>query len=479
MATASTPSHLAQASTASPTSSTPAPSRSRPSDAASKSSQSTQKRPRPRPPKSRLQGSWLPNLTSRSGTGRGKIAAFDLDGTVIQPRNGQSFPRDSNDWEFCGPNVVSKLRETHNAGYSLILISNQASPMPRLAADFRKKLPHVCRKINVPLRVFACWEFDEYRKPAPAMWTALLQRFNGDVAVDYAQSYYVGDAAGRAADHADTDLKFALNAGLRFLTPEQFFLGAPSDPTWTLWGWHPHAHDHTTRAAPEQVSSSASSAQLDPASPEIVLLVGGPAAGKTHLWREQYEPLGYQRFTFAPQQNSLPSSAALSEFGTLVSSIFPASSDAHLALSNTSTSTLAPCPGIVVDALLPTRRSRTSFLRLIHSLAPSARVRCVVLSTFGGAADDLELGKHNAVYRLAHGTAEEAREGLTPLPVLRKWEREYEEPSLAEGFTHLNPQRFSFSGPPDALARWQQWLADVYPGKAKKSGRVAVRGPGA
>lgn len=88
-AAASTPSHLAQASTASPTSSTPAPSRSRPSDAASKSSQSTQKRPRPRPPKSRLQGSWLPVLTSRSGTGRGcghyvfgqpsptsKIAAF-------------------------------------------------------------------------------------------------------------------------------------------------------------------------------------------------------------------------------------------------------------------------------------------------------------------------------------------------------------------------------------------------------------------
>lgn len=87
----------------------------------------------------------------------------------------------------------------------------------------------------------------------------------------------------------------------------------------------------------------------------------------------------------------------------------------------------------MVDALLPTRRSRTSFLRLIHSLAPSARVRCVVLSTFDGAADDLELGKHNAVYRLTHGTAEEAREGLTPLPALRKWEREYEEPSLAEG----------------------------------------------
>jgi bifunctional polynucleotide phosphatase/kinase len=44
--------------------------------------------------------------------------------------------------------------------------------------------------------------------------------------VDMEKSVYVGDAAGRSAgvgrrkDHGDTDHKMALNAGLRFLTPE-------------------------------------------------------------------------------------------------------------------------------------------------------------------------------------------------------------------------------------------------------------------
>lgn len=43
---------------------------------------------------------------------------------------------------------------------------------------------------------------------------------------------YVGDAAGRVdmrgrkVDHANTDFTMALNAGLRFATPEEHFLGS-------------------------------------------------------------------------------------------------------------------------------------------------------------------------------------------------------------------------------------------------------------
>lgn len=40
----------------------------------------------------------------------------DLDGTVIQPRDGKPFPKDSFDWQFCSPRVVPKLRELHRAG---------------------------------------------------------------------------------------------------------------------------------------------------------------------------------------------------------------------------------------------------------------------------------------------------------------------------------------------------------------------------
>lgn len=87
---------------------------------------------------------------------------------------------------------------------------------------------------------------------------------------DYSASFYVGDAAGRSEDHADTDrsasssfapclplaphearahvpltvAEFALNADLTFLTPERFFLGQAVDRDYELWGWHPHGYDH-------------------------------------------------------------------------------------------------------------------------------------------------------------------------------------------------------------------------------------------
>lgn len=37
---------------------------------------------------------------------------------------------------------------------------------------------------------------------------------------DMAESYFVGDAAGRPGDHSGTDRKWAMNAGLKFYTPE-------------------------------------------------------------------------------------------------------------------------------------------------------------------------------------------------------------------------------------------------------------------
>ena len=37
---------------------------------------------------------------------------------------------------------------------------------------------------------------------------------------DMTEAYFVGDAAGRPDDHSGTDRKWAVNAGLKFYTPE-------------------------------------------------------------------------------------------------------------------------------------------------------------------------------------------------------------------------------------------------------------------
>ena len=108
--------------------------------------------------------------------------------------------------------------------YAIALISNQAGG-PKLATDFVNKLPSICRKIDIPLRAFAAFDFNEYRKGSPAIWYAFEVLFNEGIAigsyktclaqrvfahsfarqVDYASSFYVGDAAGRPGDHNDTD----------------------------------------------------------------------------------------------------------------------------------------------------------------------------------------------------------------------------------------------------------------------------------
>ena len=59
------------------------------------------------------------------------------------------------------------------------------------------------------------------------MW----EYFKEENKVDMDKSFYCGDAAGRAAtktrkkDFSNTDKLFAIACGLKFLTPEEYFLG--------------------------------------------------------------------------------------------------------------------------------------------------------------------------------------------------------------------------------------------------------------
>lgn len=64
------------------------------------------------------------------------------------------------------------------------------------------------------------------------MWDFLVSKLNGGLAPSLQDSFYVGGAAGRPqegtrrADHADYDIKFAQNLGLKFIIDEDFFLSS-------------------------------------------------------------------------------------------------------------------------------------------------------------------------------------------------------------------------------------------------------------
>ena len=79
------------------------------------------------------------------------------------------------------------------------------------------------------MQAFIASADDQYRKPSINMWNHLENSHNGDVKINKKQSFFCGDAAGRKTkthkDFSDSDLKFALNVGVAFKTPEVIFLG--------------------------------------------------------------------------------------------------------------------------------------------------------------------------------------------------------------------------------------------------------------
>lgn len=45
-----------------------------------------------------------------------KVAAFDLDGTIIVPKSGKKFPEDHEDWRFRDALVLPRLKALHEEG---------------------------------------------------------------------------------------------------------------------------------------------------------------------------------------------------------------------------------------------------------------------------------------------------------------------------------------------------------------------------
>ena len=85
-------------------------------------------------------------------------------------------------------------------------------------------------------------------------------------------------------DHSDTDRKFALNIGINFLTPEEFYLKNAPVIQYTLSG-----------VDPKQLIKTVidSSYVFEPRKKEMIIMVGLPGAGKTEFVKKYILPEKY------------------------------------------------------------------------------------------------------------------------------------------------------------------------------------------
>lgn len=107
-----------------------------------------------------------------------KIAAFDLDGTIITTQSGKVFPTNCQDWKLNFSQVPGKLKQLIEDGFKIVFITNQAglSNGKLKPLDFRKKLCDIRSKLGVPIQVFISSGSGKYRKPSTGMWKYLTDK---------------------------------------------------------------------------------------------------------------------------------------------------------------------------------------------------------------------------------------------------------------------------------------------------------------
>jgi bifunctional polynucleotide phosphatase/kinase len=225
-----------------------------------------------------------------------KLISFDLDGTLIETKNGSRFAQNKDDWKLWNAKIPSVLEDYCSKGYSMVIFTNQGGVGADKVKpdDFKEKVENIQKALNVPLVLIAATENDKYRKPSKGMWEYFKENFSKGKDVELDESFYIGDAAGRPAskskkkDFSDTDYKFAVNVGLKFNTPEQFFLGEKEEESKTKGG----KGNGTSGFDPKKLATSGpilkghrEGEEVEKDTQEVVIFVGSPASGKSTFWK--------------------------------------------------------------------------------------------------------------------------------------------------------------------------------------------------
>ncbi|XP_028171255.1 uncharacterized protein F21D5.5-like [Ostrinia furnacalis] len=337
-----------------------------------------------------------------------KIAAFDMDGTLIKTKSGKVHPVDINDWQIAFPTVAQKLKELLTQDYKIVILSNQA-PIGNgrvKIEDFKKKIEGITTKLDVPIQAYIATGKGFYRKPATGMWKILTERKNGGLEIVKEDCFYCGDAAGRTAnwapgkkkDHSMADKLMAENLGLKFYTPEQFFLG--------------HSIANVPMSKPEfipkDVKSEPFNDNLISTKKEILVFVGYPGSGKSFLAKQIEKKSNHQyvavcRDVLGSWQKCAAEATKLLERGK----------------------------SVIVDSTNPDIESRSRWT----SLAKQMKVECRCAKMAATKAHAQHNNKFRELMKINHVPVNDI--------VFHTYKNKFTDPTPSEGFTEIIEVKFN------------------------------------
>ncbi|CAO1359038.1 unnamed protein product [Diamesa serratosioi] len=340
--------------------------------------------------------------TKKGVAGSNKVAAYDMDGTIIKTMSGNVFPKNIDDWQMLYSEVVGKLQALNKEGYKIVIFTNQAGITTKNTpiADIKKKIETIVARLSVPVQVFVATGYSLYRKPRIGMWKTLEEN-NCGIKIDKSKCLYVGDAAGRPEnkiikrkkDHSLADRLFAINLGLTFYTPEEHFLKAKT------MAWNRPPFDPTTIEDSLSLLEP-SSAKLKSKDLELIIMVGFPGSGKSYFSKEFLKKEGYE----------------------IINNDTLKSVQKCISVLETSLKDKKSC---VIDNTNPDATSRKRFIDIAKKLDVS--VRCFVMNS------SYHHSKHNNMFR----ELTDPTHSKIPDVIINTYKSKYQEPDKKEGFTDI------------------------------------------
>ena len=353
---------------------------------------------------------------------RENILAFDFDGTLSVTQSGKRFPTGPKDWRYWNACIVPTLKQCYKDGYRIAIFSNQLGistnrcPAQTIEAEFQD----FQKSLEIPIDMFISTHADGYRKPSTGLWDFYLEKLDYEPKLE--NCMYIGDAAGRPAgsgqlsgkkDFSCSDRKFAINIGIQFKTPEEFFLKMPP-AKFVLDGFDPHTlpedgklFTEPSLTFPPTATILTPDAIAKPDRLEMVILVGSPASGKTTFCKKYLLPCGkYEHINRDILKDMKKCIAA-------------------------ATAALQAGRSVVIDNTNPQKKDREQFIKI-------AKSRSVPVTVYWFPFTQ-EMVQHMNVYR-------ERLLGLDaphiPTIALRMFFSKFQEPTLDEGIESITKVNF-------------------------------------